>query len=183
MDAKNPITTATDDARDLVDRGTEEAGSVVLRGVTVPLDSDVAEMFVADCVRNLEGLLSDLEIKVKYELTTAEWERLADSKHLLRKLRAERDRRILSGEAAREAAQRHFVKAPHVLHRILVDDQMPPRHRIEAARELRQAAGNGPNTPEPGQKFKIIMNLGADETFVREFTPNFPALPPDDGEA
>jgi hypothetical protein len=130
----------------------------------------------------MEGLLSELDIRAKYELTTAEWERLSDNKHLLRRLRAERDRRILSGECAREAAQRHYVKAPHVLNRILVDDQVPPRHRIEAARELRQAAGNGPNTSEPGRKFKIVINLGGDDTLVKEFTPNFPPLPPDDGD-
>src|SRR6266508_4342017 len=73
-------------------------GSVRLRGITVALDSNVGAVFIADCARNTEGLLSDLELRAKYELTDEDWERLAGNTHLLRAVRAERDRRILSGE-------------------------------------------------------------------------------------
>jgi hypothetical protein len=132
-------------------------------------------------VRHLEGATSELDIKSKWQLTDESWTALASNGPLLNAVRAERDRRIFSGECAREAAQRHFAGAPNVLARLLRDEQISPRHRIEAARELRQAAGNGPNDIVPKEKFKIIINLSADERFERECTPSFPE-PADDGE-
>jgi hypothetical protein len=88
---------------------------------------------------------------------------------LLSAVRAERDRRITSGEATREAAQWHFAKAPDVLGGILTDEQVSPRHRIEAAKELRQAAGNNPDDmARPTGKFIINIDLGADEKLVYE---------------
>jgi len=86
-----------------------------------------------------------------------------------RSVRAERDRRITSGEGAREAAQRHLAKAPDVLGGILTDEQVSPRHRIEAAKELRQVAGNDPDMASmPTERFIIHIDLGADEKLVYE---------------
>ncbi len=174
------ITTAG--AGEVVDAATEAGGTVVLRGVTVALDTDVGQAFIADCARNTEGLISDLEIKTKYEISDPDWEQLASNVPLLHGVRAERERRILSGEAPREAAQRHFTKAPAILNDILTDDQVSPRHRIEAARELRQVASTGPERAlTPGEKFTIVIDLGGDDKIIKEFTPRGPSLP-DDGE-
>ena len=172
-----------EDSADHNRKSLANTGSVLLRGVTVALSTDVGQAFIADCARNTEGLMPDHEIKAKYELSEADWEQLAGNTPLLHAVRKERERRILSGEAAREAAQRHFVKAPNVLNRILTDEQVAPRHRIEAARELRQVVANGPDTPpRAGEKFVITINLG-DETHVyeKELPPPRP-LPSDDGE-
>jgi hypothetical protein len=155
------------------------AGSVVLRGVTVTLDTDVGQAFVIDCARNTEGLLSDGDVKSKYGLSGEDWKRLAGNKPLLQAVRAERERRIANGDAAREAAQRHFAKAPTILGDILTDNLVSPRHRIEAAKELRQVAGNGPDTASgAGEKFVITINLGADEKLVyeKEVAPRQPSL-------
>ena len=170
---------------DFVRPGVTEVGAVCLRGVLVPLDSDVGEAFVVDCSRNLEGVMPDAEIMAKYELSNEEWEQLANNAPLLQAVRAERERRIFNGDASREAAQRHFAKAPNILNRILTDEQIAPRHRIEAARELRQVATNGPGIgPAPGEKFIITIDLGGDEKLVYEKTlaPLDPALI-DEGEA
>ncbi len=146
------------------------AGSVRLRRTTVALASDIGEEFITDCARNLEGAVSDAEVKNKWELDDQSWEGLATNTPLLLAVRAEHERRVVNGECAREAAQRHFAKAPDILNRILTDEQVAPRHRIEAARELRQAADAGPDiSPGPTEKFTITINLGADETFVKEF--------------
>jgi hypothetical protein len=118
-------------------------------------------------------------------LTDEDWQRLADNAPLLQAVRAERERRIISGDAAREGAQRYFAKAPTVLGDILTDEQVSPRHRIEAARELRQVAGNGPDTvPGAGEKFVITINLGGDEKLVyeKEIAPRQPLPSEDDGE-
>lgn len=153
-----------------------------LRGVTVALDTDVGQAFIVDCARNIEGLLSDVEIKTKYELSDEDWERLASNAPLLRAVRAHREHRIFNGEAPREAAQQHFTKAPAILNDILTDEQVSPRHRIEAARELRQVAGGGPErAPTPGEKFTIVIDLGGDDKIIKEFTPRGPSLS-DDGE-
>jgi hypothetical protein len=118
------------------------AGKVVLHGVTVPLHTADGQEFVLDCARNIEGLLSDQDIKSKYELNDDDWEQLATNTPLHRAVRTERERRVLSGAAPREAAQAYFAKAPGVLRDILNNELVSPRHRIEAAKELRQAAGD-----------------------------------------
>jgi hypothetical protein len=159
-------------------------GTVVLGTIPVAFESETGKSFITDCARNTEGLLSDLEIQTRYGLTNEDWEGLAGHSHLLNAVRVERDRRVLSGEAAREAAQRHFAKAPNVLGEILADEQMPPRHRIEAAKELRQAAFSDPtNAPAPSERFVINIDLGGDEklVFEKEIARRTPSLP-DDGE-
>jgi hypothetical protein len=156
-------------AADVIDTHTPNGGSVILRGVNTALDSDVGEAFIADCARHMEGLMSDLEIKTKYELSDEDWQQLASNTSLLHAVRAERDRRIHNGCAAREAAQWFFAKAPAILGQLLSDNLVSPRHRIEAARELRQAAGSGPNTgPGPDDKVVITIDLGGDEKLVYE---------------
>jgi hypothetical protein len=160
-------------------------GTVVLRGVSVALDTEVGRAFVIDCVRHTESLVSDSEIKSKWALTDKNWERLADNAPLLLAVRVERERRIQNGDAAREAAQKHFAKAPTVLGDILADEQVSPRHRIEAARELRQVVGDRPDTaPGAGEKFVITINLGEDKklVFEKEIAPRRPLLFDDDGE-
>jgi hypothetical protein len=94
---------------------------------------------------------------------------LAGNTQLLCALRTERERRVVSGEAAREAAQRHYAKAPDVLGGILMDEHVSPRHRIEAAKELRQVASNDLDNSSGGtEKFVININLGGDEQLVYE---------------
>ena len=179
--AKKVIPAAVAKSGEIVDPSAA-ADSVVLRGVTVALDTDVGQAFVLDCCRNTEGLMADHEVKIKFELSDADWERLADNIPLLQAVREERERRILSGETARERALRHFTEAPNVLNRILTNEQIAPRHRIEAARELRQAATTGTEiSAEPKEKITINIDFGADCKIVREIT--VPERPPsDDGE-
>jgi hypothetical protein len=65
----------------------------------------------------------------------------------------------------------------------MTDEHAPPRHRIEAARELRQAAAGGPEIePGPKEKFTITINLGsATEVYEKFIDPRKPLLT-DDGE-
>lgn len=179
----NGSVTATVTAAKPATRPDPSGSGVVLRGVPVALDSDVGQAFILDCARNVEGQIPDDQIKRKYELSDANWQELASNTLLLRAVRAECQRRILSGEAAREAAQRHLLKAPRVLNGILNNEQVSPRHRIEAARELRQAASTGPEvSAEPREKFVITINLGDEvQVFEKEIVPQG-ALPSDDGE-
>jgi hypothetical protein len=160
------------------------SNTVVLRAVRVALNSETGELFIADCARNTEGSLSELEIRTKYGLSDEDWMGLAGNAYLLSAIRAERDRRIANGDAVREAAQRHLAKAPDVLGGILTDEQVSPRHRIEAAKALRQVAGNDADTAHvPTEKFTIHIDLGADEKLVYQAEiASRPPLLADDGE-
>jgi len=133
-----------------------------LRGLPVALNSEVGKTFITDCTRNSEGLVTDSEIQAKYELSDPEWQHLSDNAPLLRAIRAERDHRVRSGDASREAAQHHLTRAPNVLNGILTDEQIAPRHRIEAARELRQVAGHGPVAASRAEKIIINIDMGGD---------------------
>jgi hypothetical protein len=149
--------------------------TVILRGVAVELDSDVGRQFVVDCVRAAEGLISDKELVEIYEISPADWQNIAKDMALARAIRAERDRRVLNGTAAREAASRHFVKAPTILDKIMSDEQANARHRIEAIRELRQTAiPENQNVQSQGDRFVITINLGADcvETYNKSIAIN-----------
>ena len=88
-------------------------GDVVLLSETsIDLNTDAGHQFIVDCTRAGEGLLSDRELQEKYELSPADWQNITKDMALGRAVRAERERRMLNGVAAREAACRHFVKAP-----------------------------------------------------------------------
>jgi hypothetical protein len=149
--------------------------TVILRGVAVELNSDVGRQFVVDCVRAAEGLITDKELAEIYEITPADWQNIAKDTALARAIRAERGRRVRSGTAAREAASRHFVKAPTILDKIMSDEQANARHRIEAIRELRQTAiPENQNVQSQGDRFVITINLGADcvETYNKSIAIN-----------
>lgn len=145
------------------------ADTLVRRGSAVSLESDVGTEFTKHCARNVEGLLSESELRAKYQLSDEDWASLANNEQLLRAVRTEVERRIANGECAREAAQRHHARAPIFLNEILRNETISPRHRIEAAKELRQvAAGAGENTAT-GERFVISIDLGEDYRQVKEF--------------
>jgi hypothetical protein len=159
-----------------------EAGLVRLRGVDLSLDSEPARTFITDCARNIEGLRSDREIKEAWGLDVVDWARLAENTALLNEIKAERERRIGSGQAAREAAQRHYALAPSILNEILQNEAISPRHRIEAAKELRQVAAGAPDNKGAGERFIISIDLGGDHRLVKEFEQ--PArIPGNEGDA
>jgi hypothetical protein len=153
----------------LVDSNSQR-GSVVLRGIEIDLDSDIGCGFIVDCCRFCEGLLAEDKIKSKYGLTDTDWTRLAENEPLVRAVETEKARRVRDGTAAREKAQWLFVQAPDVLGNILNDTTTSPRHRIEAARELRQVAtGGAESTPATGDRFIIRIDLTAGGGEVVEF--------------
>jgi hypothetical protein len=99
----------------------------------------------------------------------SERDRLGEPCHLLEAVREERERRLGNGAAVTEAANRQFAKAPAVLGGILSNDMLPPRQRIEAARELRAiATGDQARDREASEKATVIINLGGDEKIVFE---------------
>jgi hypothetical protein len=144
-----------------------ESSSVVLRGQPVSVASDIGRSFVGDCARYIEGLISEPDIKIKWGLTTQQWQAFERDTPLLKAVQRERGRRVMSGAAAAEAARQQFVKAPSVLGSILLNDEVSPRHRIEAARELRAITTTDSTHDQSSEdKFVVVINLGAGEKRV-----------------
>jgi hypothetical protein len=156
--------------------------TITLHGAPVELNSDIGRQFVIDCVRAAEGLITDKELAEIYEISPADWGNIAKDVALGRAIRAERDRRVRTGIAAREAASKHFVKAPTILDKIMSDEQSNARHRIEAIRELRQTAiPENQNTQPQSDRFIIQINLGADvEVYNKSIAINANDVPPDE---
>jgi hypothetical protein len=138
-----------------------------LRGVRVPLASDVGGAFVSDASRNKERLLSDQRLIEKYGLSMDTWKEIATIPAFKLAVAAEFERRTYNGDAARESAAKIFSEAPTVLDEILNDKQASPKHRIDAARELRATANVGAEKAgDDADRFVITINLGGDKLVI-----------------
>jgi hypothetical protein len=136
-------------------------GIVTLRGIQVSLTSDVGSAFVSDLARNKERLFSDARVIEKYDIQPADWTQITQSKTVRLLVNAEHERRMLNGDAAREAAAKQFTKAPEILGEILEDQKASPRHRVDAARELRATARfDDKKDTADVERFTITINLG-----------------------
>jgi hypothetical protein len=144
-----------------------EDATVILRGVTIPIASDIGGAFISDVSRNKERLLSDQRLCEKYGITYEALCEIAQKKAVRLAVDTEYERRIRNGDAAKEAAAKFFTKAPEVLGELLLDKSANARHRIEAAKELRATANIGDAEKVPtAERFVITINLGADEKLV-----------------
>ena len=142
-------------------RVTKPTAVVTLRGVRVPLTSDVGGAFVTDCARNRERLFSDDQIREKYDIPETDWNEIIKNKPLRLAINSECERRMLNNDAAREAAAKEFTRAPEVLGSILRDNKASPRHRIEASRELRATANVGADRPgDTPDRVVVTINMG-----------------------
>jgi hypothetical protein len=128
----------------------------------ISLDSDICRELIVDCARYSEGLLTEKEVKKKHRFDDATWDRLGQDDALVEAIEAEKLRRIRSGLAKRELAQKHVVKAPDVLNTIMLDPAASPKHRIDSAKVLDQFAANGPEATPAADRFVITINLGSD---------------------
>ena len=74
---------------------------------------------------------------------------------------------MLNGDAAREAAAKEFTKAPEILGKILENERNSPKHRIDAAKELRATAHpSDEKSDTETDRIHIIINMGGDEKLV-----------------
>jgi len=148
---------------------------VTLRGVSVPLNSDVGGALITDLARNKERLFSDQQVCEKYDISETAWTEITQSKAIRLAVNAEHERRMLNGIAAQESAAKIFTEAPEVLGSILRDNRASPRHRIEASKELRATArSSDEKTGADTDRVIVTINLGGDEKLVVDSGP----LPP-----
>ena len=146
--------------------------AIILRGVSIPLASDIGGAFISDCARNKERLVSDSRICERYGITPAAFAEIGANPAVRLAVSAEHDRRLLNGDAAREAAAKLFAEAPEVLGTILHNEQASPRHRIEAARELRTTANAGAEKGgDTADRVVVHINLGGDQKLIVDSGP------------
>jgi len=107
-------------------------------------------------------------LREKYEITSdADWNDITKNKALRLAISAESERRMLNGDAAREAAAKEFTKAPEILGKILENERNSPKHRIDAAKELRATAHpSDEKSDTETDRIHIIINMGGDEKLV-----------------
>jgi hypothetical protein len=138
---------------------------VELHGKPIELTSDEGRRFVIDCTRAGEGLITDETLREIYEISPENWAQIDKNTALIKAIRDERKRRIRNGVAARESACELYAKVPAVMGTIMNDTKSPARHRIEAAKEIRQQAVGGDGAEsiaEASERFIININMGAD---------------------
>src|SRR5262245_22918624 len=141
--------------------------TVVLRGISIPLESDVGGASISDCARNRERIFGDSQLCEKFGLTPEALAEIGRNPAVRLAVNAEHERRLRNGDAAREAAAKLFADAPQVLGQILKSESASPRHRIEAARELRATANTGAErTGDQAERVVIHIDLGADQKLV-----------------
>src|SRR6516162_11377227 len=75
--------------------------TVVLRGISIPLSSDVGGAFLSDCARNRERIFSDEQICEKYGVAPDDWTNIIKDPAVRLAVNAEHERRIRNGDAAR----------------------------------------------------------------------------------
>src|SRR5215831_11451793 len=145
-------------------RAAKPDDAVTLRGVRVSLNSEVGGAFITDCSRNRERIFSDAQLQEKYEIDPSDWDSIIKNKPLRLAVSRECERRMLNGDGAREAAAKQFTRAPQILGQILENERNSPKHRIDAARELRSAANVGAEkSADDVDRVHIVINLGADQ--------------------
>jgi uncharacterized protein YhdP len=154
-----------------------QQASVPVRSSTASLINDYE--FLADMARFAEGIYTEQAVRKKWRFDENTWSQLAEDERLVEKIEATKTARIRNGSSARERAQKVYVETPSVLSGILRDNDASPRHRIEAAREIRAVAATGPEAQPTTEMFHISINLGADEV-LRISKPIAPGLD-DDG--
>jgi hypothetical protein len=70
------------------------SNTIVLRGLPVDLTSATGHQFVVDCTRAGEGLLTDNDLRDKYELSDKNWEK--SQKHCAHTCHSSRERTAAS---------------------------------------------------------------------------------------
>jgi len=83
---------------------------------------------------------------------------------------------MLNNDASREAAAKEFTAAPKILGEILRNERNSPKHRIDAAREIRTVARVADEKfADDVDRVRVVINLGAD---VKPIVVDSGPLPP-----
>jgi hypothetical protein len=101
--------------------------------------------------------------KKAYLLGGDAWKAFANNDRLVKAVEEEHLRRIRSGAAKRELAQKHIVRGPLVASAIMDNPAASNKHRLDAIKTLDGLTG-GPQFAPAGDRFEIRIVLGTDDS-------------------
>jgi hypothetical protein len=156
---------------------TPSDGHIRLRGIDVPLESDVGREFVLACARNTEQLITDADLCERFGLTLEQYQTSGANKALVRAVQLEHERRVRRGLVAQELAAREFTAAPKILGTIMKDENNNPRHRIDAAQALGRAAIDPATNENKAPMDHITINLNFGDNKIRKEIEIKPSTP------
>jgi hypothetical protein len=138
------------------------SGHVILRGRRIEIDSDVGRAFAVDCVRFIEGVATEEQLRKKYGLLSDEaWRQLEGIEPLQVLIGRLIEDRLRDGTAQREKASLRWNSAIDTVHAIVQDPATPVRARIDGARELRACStGTEDSKPDARERLTIHINFG-----------------------
>jgi hypothetical protein len=123
---------------------------------------------LVDLARFSEALVSEAAIRRKYRelLSDDDWIYLASDERLIEMVEAEKVRRVRDGSFKREKSQQILAaRGPDTLDKILSDEKISPRHKIEAVKVLDNLSGFKPQLPAADEdRIRIVINLGKDSS-------------------
>jgi hypothetical protein len=160
-------------------------GNVIdLHGPRTDLASDEGHQWVIDCCRAGEGLITDQELAEKYALSPTDWQAIRKDKALERAVRLERERRVRTGQAVKEAAAGHLLKGVGIVDQIMSSAESHPKHKLDAFRELRSTASVGADAEgRPGTELFIIkIDLSAGDGPVETYEKTISIDTPSEGK-
>jgi len=145
-------------------------------------DEEFNAQLVQDLARFSEGLVTEKDIRRRYQFDESTWTALGENEALFAAIEDEKTRRIRNGQQKRERSQKLVTQAPDVLGEILCSKEANPRHRIDAARALDDFSVDKPEAAAATDRFHIVINLGSDTlTFDKSIRPLLPGeTDPDD---
>jgi hypothetical protein len=117
---------------------------------------------IQDLCRFAEGIYTEAQVRKRHHFDEATWERLGNNEPLFERVEEEKIHRMRSGATKRELAQKHIVKGPDVLEKIMCDESANSRHRIDSIKALDDLAANGPKTTPMEDRIVISIDLTAD---------------------
>jgi hypothetical protein len=132
--------------------------------VTLPNSFIDNDALVVDLARYAEGSLTEKQVRRRHKLLSeGDWEKMSTDEALCDRIEDEKIRRVYSGEAKKELAQKMVVAAPAVMNSIMMDEKASPKHKIDAAKTLDSFAANGSQAGTPdASRFVISIFLGTD---------------------
>jgi hypothetical protein len=119
---------------------------------------------IEDLARYQEGLWTQQQVKKRWREVIDEktWNELGSDDELVQAIEARRVQRVRSGAFKRELAQKHIIKAPDILEKIMSDDSANARHRVDSIKALDALADPGPQVAPPADRFYIRIDLTGD---------------------
>src|SRR5262245_32268684 len=138
-------------------------GDVVDLHSQPPRPEDNLEL-VVDLGRSKETIVTEQQVRKRHHLLGEDaWKAFASDDRLVEAVEEEHLRRIRSGAAKRELAQKHIVRGPLVASAIMDNPAASDKHRLDAIKTLDGLTG-GPQSAPAADRLETRTAVGTDDS-------------------